>query len=129
MTSTTIESVMTPQPYTIGRKQTLATAHAMMRSHHVRHLPVLERGELVGVVSQRDLYLVENITGVDADKDLVDDAMSTDCYVVAPQATVREVAADMAERRLGSAVVVETGRVIGIFTATDALRMLGAGQR
>ena len=52
--------------------------------------------------------------------------MSTDCYVVEPRATVREVAAKMAERRLGCAVVAEAGRVIGIFTATDALRILGS---
>jgi CBS domain-containing protein len=128
MTTKTIESVMTPQPFTIGRDQTLATAHTMMQSHHIRHLPVLERGELVGVLSQRDLYFVENISGVDVSKDHVDDAMSTDCYVVAPQASVREVAATMAERKLGSAVIVEAGRVIGIFTATDALRVLGTAR-
>jgi acetoin utilization protein AcuB len=128
MMSKTIESVMTPQPYTIGRDQTLATAHEMMRSHDIRHLPVLERGELVGVLTQRDLYFVEDIAGVDASQDHVDDAMSTDCYAVGPRTSVREVAATMAERKLGSAVVVETGRVIGIFTATDALRILGTAR-
>ena len=55
MNTTTIDQVMTPQPYTIGRDQTLATAHQMMRAHLVRHLPVLEHSELVGIVSQRDL--------------------------------------------------------------------------
>jgi acetoin utilization protein AcuB len=124
--TTTIDKVMTPQPYTIGRDQTLATAHDMMRAHHVRHLPVLEHGQLVGVVSQRDLYFIESIAGVDTMQDRVDDAMSTDSYVVAPRATVREVAAAMAELKLGCAVVVEADRVIGIFTATDALRVLAS---
>jgi acetoin utilization protein AcuB len=128
MTSKTIEKVMTPQPHTIGRDQTLATAHEMMQSHDIRHLPVLDGGKLVGVLSQRDLYFVENIAGVDASQDHVDDAMSTDCYVVPPRASVYEVAATMAERKLGSAVVVDAGRVIGIFTATDALRLLGSGR-
>jgi acetoin utilization protein AcuB len=127
--TTTIEKVMTAQPYTIGRDQTLTTAHRMMRSHQIRHLPVLEHGELVGVLTQPDLYFIEDLAGVDANQAHVDDAMSTDCYVVAPQATVREVAANMAERKLGSAVVVEAGRVIGIFTATDALRILGSSGR
>jgi CBS domain-containing protein len=52
MTTKTIESVMTPQPYTIGRDQTLATAHEMMRGHDIRHLPVLARGELVDVTAR-----------------------------------------------------------------------------
>jgi CBS domain-containing protein len=121
----TIGAAMTAQPLTIGRDQKLSTAHEMMRENHVRHLPVLEHGEIVGVLSQRDLYFLETIAGVDVDKDRVDDAMSSDCYTVPPETSVSEVAATMAERHLGSAIVVERGRVIGIFTATDALRLLG----
>ena len=60
---------MTPQPVTIGRKQPLAIAHRMMRAHGVRHLPVLEHGELVGVVSQRDLYFLETIRDADPEED------------------------------------------------------------
>jgi CBS domain-containing protein len=96
----------------------------MMRDHGVRHLPVLEHGELVGVISQRDLYFLESIAGVDLEKDRVDDGMSTDTYAVAPDETLERVLGVMAERKLGSAVVLERGRVIGIFTATDALRIL-----
>ncbi|MBX3185828.1 MAG: CBS domain-containing protein [Labilithrix sp.] len=122
-----VEKVMSPQPLTIGRDQTLATAHRMMRENKVRHLPVLERGRLVGLLSQRDLYFLETIAGVDLDADTVDDAMSVDAFAVGPSATVSEVAATMAQRKLGCAVVIERGRVIGIFTATDACRMLAAG--
>src|SRR5262249_46691997 len=88
------------------------------------HLPVLERGEIVGVLSQRDLYFMESIPGADIEKDKVSDAMTEDSYVVAPDTPLAEVAATMAERHVGSAVVVERARVIGIFTATDALRIL-----
>jgi CBS domain-containing protein len=119
-----MSEAMTSQPVTIGRDQTLEVAHRMMRDHGVRHLPVLEHGELVGVISQRDLYFLESIAGVDLEKDRVDDGMSTDTYAVAPDETLERVLAVMAERKLGSAVVLERGRVIGIFTATDALRML-----
>jgi CBS domain-containing protein len=123
---TTIAAVMTPQPYTIGRDQTIATAHRMMRDHGIRHLPVLERGEIVGVLSQRDLYFLETIAGVDIETDEVGDAMSQDSYTVAPDALIADVANTMASRRLGCAVVLERGRVVGIFTATDALRLLGS---
>jgi acetoin utilization protein AcuB len=51
----TVERFMTRSPLTIGQDQPLAAAHRMMREHRVRHLPVLDGGMLVGVVSQRDL--------------------------------------------------------------------------
>lgn len=120
----TMNDVMTAQPVTVGRDQPLAVAHAMMREHGCRHLPVLEHGDLVGVVSQRDLYFLETIAGVDMDTDRVDDAMSSDAYAVTPDASVQEVAAEMAAHKYGCAVVMERGRVAGIFTATDALRVL-----
>jgi len=119
-----MQDVMTPQPITIGRGQSLATAHELMRRHGCRHLPVLEHGELVGIVTQRDLYLLETIAGVDLTKDQVDDALTADAYAVAPDASLAEVAAHMATEKLGCAVVIERGRVIGIFTTTDALRVV-----
>lgn len=121
----TMKDVMTEQPITVGRTQTLSVAHEMMRENHCRHLPVLEHGELVGVVTQRDLYFLETIAGVDLTKDKVDDAMGADCYAVGPDARVTEVAAEMSRHKYGCAVVIERDRVIGIFTATDALRVLG----
>lgn len=123
-----IEALMTPQPVTIGRAESLATAHQLMREHGCRHLPVLEHGELVGVVTQRDLYLLETFAGVDLRADGIDEAMSNDAYAVPPDAPLEDVAASMAANRYGCAVVIERGRVIGIFTATDALRVL-AGRR
>jgi acetoin utilization protein AcuB len=120
----TIGDAMTPQPWTIGRNQTLRTAHAMMRTHGIRHLPVLEHGQIVGVLSQRDLYFLETINGVDIESDDVNEAMSPDAYAVSPDTPLTEVASTMVERKLGCAVVLERDRVVGIFTTTDALRLL-----
>lgn len=121
-----VSDVMTAQPLTIGRDQTLEVAHEFMRNERIRHLPVLERGRLVGVLSQRDLYFLETIAGVDMKSDRVEDAMSTDIYVVSPDTPLSTVASTMAKRKLGCAVVVDRGRVVGIFTATDGLRVLAA---
>lgn len=120
-----VSDVMTPQPVTIGRAQSLAVAHQMMRDHRCRHLPVLEHGDLVGVLSQRDLYFLESLGKFDLDTDKVDEAMTQDSYAVPPEALLEDVARMMAEQRYGCAVVMERDRVIGIFTATDALRVLG----
>ncbi len=121
-----VGAIMTPQPVTVGRQETLATAHRLMRSHDIRHLPVLEHGDLVGILSQRDLLLLETLRGVDIDKDLVEDAMTTDTYAVSPETPVATVARQMARKRYGCAVIMERGRVAGIFTATDALRIVAA---
>lgn len=88
------------------------------------HLPVLEHGELVGIVSERDLRFLERVAAKDVDLDRVEDAMSQEAYVVGPDEPIENVAATMADRRFGCAVVVERGRVIGIFTTTDALDLI-----
>ncbi len=121
-----VGAIMTPQPVTIGQKESLATAHRLMRSHGVRHLPVLEHGDLVGILSQRDLLFLETIRGVDTDADTVEDAMTTDTYSVSPETPIATVAKQMSRKRYGCAVVMERGRVAGIFTATDALRIVAA---
>jgi acetoin utilization protein AcuB len=123
--SLSIGDVMTPQPLTIGRDQRLVTAHKMMAENGVRHLPVLEHGDLVGILSQRDLYFVETIAGVDKFADKVEDAMTTDTRKFEPGAPLVDVAREMFQHRLGCAVIVERDRVVGIFTAMDALRILG----
>lgn len=123
----TIADVMTPQPLTIGREQTLVTAHRMMAENGIHHLPVLEHGDLVGIVSQRDLYFVETLSGVDKQTDKVEDAMTSDARRYGPDTPLTDVARDMFESGLGCAVVVERDRVVGIFTSMDALRVLALG--
>ena len=66
MSRYTIRRFMTLGPHSITSRQTLAEAHQTMRERGVRHLPVVDDGKLVGVVSQRDLYLLETLRGVDA---------------------------------------------------------------
>ena len=90
----------------------------------MRRLPC-SNVKLVGIVSQRDLYFLETIRGVDIDEDLVGDAMTTDTYAVGPDAPISTVAKHMARHRYGCVVVIERGKVAGIFTATDALRLVG----
>jgi acetoin utilization protein AcuB len=121
-----VRTFMTPSPHTIGRQQPLAVARQLMHRHHIRHLPVLDGGRLVGVLSERDLGVVEGLPGVDASPITVEDAMSGGTYVVAPDAPLATVAEEMAEMKLGSAVVMEAGHVTGVFTSVDALAALAS---
>src|SRR3954471_8850501 len=100
-----IQKYMTTSPHTIGEDQPMTVAHRMMREHRIRHLPVLRGAKIVGLVSDRDLNMVETLKDVDPHKVLVSEAMSQDPYVVSPEAALDEVVATMAQGKLGSAVI------------------------
>jgi acetoin utilization protein AcuB len=119
-----IRDYMTESPHSIGANQPLATAHEMMRAHQIRHLPVLRAGKLVGIVSQRDLYLVETLQDVDPQSVPVEEAMTQDAYCVSPGTSLTRVAGVMAEKKYGCAIVMDHDEVVGVFTAIDALRAL-----
>lgn len=121
MEEPTIDMYMTPAPHTIEPSRPLAEAHRMMRTHDIRHLPVVEGGALVGLVSRGDLHLFETLDGIDPEVIPVCEAMVAPVYSVAPDGKVRDVAMHMAQHKYGSAVVVDGGKVVGIFTAVDGL--------
>lgn len=118
----TIDKYMSTHVYTIGAEQTLARAHATLQEHEVRHLPVLRGGQLVGMLTERDLALVETFKDVDPKLVLVEDAMSPEVFSVSPAAKLDEVVAEMAEHKYGSAVIVDNHKVVGIFTTVDVCR-------
>jgi acetoin utilization protein AcuB len=120
----TVRKYMTAGPHTIARSQSLATAHEIMREHRIRHLPVLEGGQVVGLVSQRDLLLVETLPGVNPEEVQVEDAMVADVVTASPDAPIGELIETMLERKIGSVVVTDHDRVAGVFTTIDALRAL-----
>jgi len=116
-----IRRYMTASPRTIGKDQTLTVAHHMMREGRLRHLPVLDGGKLVGILSLRDLHLIETLRDVDPDTATVEEAMTMDVYVTEPTTPLEQVAATMAEYKYGSAVIVDRGKIAGVFTTVDAL--------
>lgn len=121
---TTVQEYMTASPHTIGRDQSLAAASRVMREHDCRHLPVLHGGELLGILSNRDVYLLETLEDVDEEKVTVEEAMTQEVYSVAPGQDLKAVIDEMAAHKYGAAVVMEGKKVVGIFTTIDALRAL-----
>ena len=117
-----IEKYMTTSPHAIGRDQPLTLAHAMLKKHRIRHLPVLDGGELVGLLSERDLQLIETFEGVDPKRVTIEEAMSTSVYAVTPETKLDEVLRAMAEQKYGCTVVIQNGRVVGVFTTVDVCR-------
>jgi acetoin utilization protein AcuB len=115
---------MTLTTFAIEVDQSIAVARRLMREHEIRHLPVLQNGVAVGVLSERDILLAESLPGIDPLRTLVDRAMTPNPYTVPADALLGQTARQMAEQKIGSAVVVERGKVIGIFTTVDACRAL-----
>jgi acetoin utilization protein AcuB len=126
MTIPAVSHVMTPQPCTVERSATLADAHDIMRGHQVRHLPVLDHGQLCGIVTQRDLHLLETLADADPETTLVEEAMQERPFIVTGDTPLDEVLQIMAEKRYGSVIVVGRSGVEGIFTTVDACQAFAA---
>ena len=121
-----IQHFMTFAPETIQADLTLAQARERMFGLTARHLPVVENGELVGILSDRDISLAEALSG-DLERLLVRQAMTARPFTCGPGAHLHAVASEMAEHKYGTAVVVDRdhpGHIVGLFTTTDALRAL-----
>jgi len=119
-----IRNYMTAAPYTISPATSLSKAVKTMREHKVRHLPVVDRDKVIGVLSQRDILIMESLPGVNPTEVRVEEAMVRDVFTAGPQTPVGEVVETMIDRKLGSTIVAEDGHVLGVFTTTDALRAL-----
>lgn len=113
-----IGDVMTPNPITIGPRESCASAREKLRSNHIHHLLVVEDGRAEGAVSMREL-------AGKRDAELVRNVMVKDIGTVTTEATVREATSLMIGRSSGCLPIVDKlGRIVGIITTTDLLRLL-----
>lgn len=118
-----IKSVMTPFPYSIAPDDSLADARRMMDDHGIRHLPVKDGDTLLGVITDRDIRLV---SGPRADHGLsVRGVYIPHVYAVELTEPLDNVLLHMAAHHIGSAIVTKHGKLVGLFTVTDACRCFG----
>jgi acetoin utilization protein AcuB len=127
--------LMTPDPLTVTPKSTVAEAWDVMRDLAVRHVPVVDRGALVGMLSDRDLAQVDmirllKVEGADALREElatpIVDIMSSDVISVEPETEMSDVIGLLLEHKIGAVPVVEPGtrEVLGIISYVDLLRAL-----
>ena len=127
-----VSELMTTDVETVERNDELSLADDIMKMKRVRHLPVVEDGRLVGVLSQRDLFLAALSTamgfGQKASKEFlktvpVKEAMADDLVTVAPNEDVKVAARTMRDGKIGCLPVVDDGRLVGILTESDFLKL------
>lgn len=118
-----IEAQMTEFPYTVTPRTTISDVKGLMTQCEIRHLPVVDQGKVVGIISDRDLKSVELLA--DSMTLVASDVMTPDPYCVPTGTPLGRIVRNLAAQKLGSAIVLnEQGRVAGIFTTTDAMRLL-----
>jgi acetoin utilization protein AcuB len=122
-----IKSVMTPFPHSIDIDAGLDAALRMMLDHDIHHLPVTEDGRPVGVLRDREVELAlhERSRPAGGKEPLVRDICTQTAHIVASSEPLDRVLERMGQEHVDCTVVVKDGRLVGIFTVTDACKAFG----
>lgn len=136
-----VRDIMQRDVIAVSPKTTLPEALELVQKRGIRHLPVVDAGELVGIVSDRDLKRVmaspattleRHELGYLLSKLTLADFMTRAVVTVGPAHPVEEAARIMMKDRISALPVTEEGRLVGILTETDVLalfvRAMGAGE-
>lgn len=117
-----IRDHMTAMPHTVTQDLPLSESLELMETHNIRHLPVEYAGNLVGILLYADARHALELQSVKLLK--VESVMLRHPYAVSPNADLADVVLEMSETKQDYAVIQEGTKIIGIFTSTDALRVL-----
>lgn len=119
-----IKAVMTPFPYSVDVNASISKARKFMAEHGIRHLPVTDKSEIIGVLTDRDikLYLGPDLDYPRESEAIVKDVYMDTPYIVDLNERLDKVLKTMAERHIGSVLVTRHGRLAGVFTSTDACK-------
>ena len=129
----TIEEIMTANPISISASSPVQSAIWLMRDRDIRHVPVLDEGELVGMISDRDVrsFLLPSLAEFETPakarnllRSPVSELMKTDVLTVSAESEVRDVIDLMLEEKVGAIPVIDdvTNTLEGIVSYVDILR-------
>jgi acetoin utilization protein AcuB len=124
-----VRDSMTREVVAVAPETTAAEALALCRMNRIRHLPVLEGGRLVGVISDRDLRaatpaLGDSVRAEALDRIRVADEMAREVMTVHPEDPIEDAAMAMYERKFGCLPVVDGEKLVGMVTTSDVMRAL-----
>ncbi len=124
---------MTRDPITVSEETSMKEAMLLLRTHHIRHLPVANGKVLVGLISDRDIRkaspsLLSGIGKNDYEQVLEDTLvgriMTREPFTVTETTSLVDAVSVLVEKKFGSLPVVNGTELIGIFTEIDALKVL-----
>ncbi len=127
----TVREIMAQDPVTLEHDDILDLASDIMNLGRIRHLPILNQGKVVGVLSQRNLFHSAVVAALGLDvkesRDLlkairVREVMSAPVITVSPDTGVKEAARIMVEKKIGCLPVMENESLVGLVTESDILR-------
>jgi acetoin utilization protein AcuB len=124
-----VRDSMTREVVTVGPETTAVEALALCRRYRIRHLPVLQEGRLVGIISDRDLRSAAPALG-DPDRTAalerirVSDEMARDVTTARPEDPIEDAAMAMYEGKFGCLPVMEGEELVGIVTSSDVMKAL-----
>jgi CBS domain-containing protein len=125
--------IMMGSPVTLTPDDTLDLANDVISLGRIRHIPVMDGGKLVGLLSERDLIgaAANRIFGLKQKSrsallkaELIKNVMKKRVVTVAPETPIKELARLMAEKKIGCVPVVDNGTLVGLITTTNVLRYL-----
>jgi acetoin utilization protein AcuB len=121
-----VGTAMTPFPYFVDLMDPVSKLEELMQAHSIRHVPVQSAGRVVGIVSERELHHLVNpsLPRVDKARIRARDVLVPDPYVAEIDTPLQTVVQEMADRHIGSAIVVRHGKLAGILSVTDVCRVL-----
>ena len=134
MTEGTVSKIMATDVFALDRNASLGIAKEIMDQRRLRHFPVVEQGNVVGVVSQRDLFRAslasmlgyeERTKKAFLDNLSIKGIMSDPPITVTADTGISEAARLMVEKKVGCLPVVDGKRLVGLVTETDFLKLLG----
>ncbi|MCO5113393.1 MAG: CBS domain-containing protein [Bdellovibrionaceae bacterium] len=119
-----VEEFTTPDPITADENASVDALLEIMTQYNVRHIPIMKDGVATGIISQRDLKVIQGLK--DEHKNLIkaSDIMAKNPVTVSCSETLDEVAFTMSQEKIGSVLVNDDNGLLGIFTVTDALNAL-----
>jgi len=122
-----IVQVMTPDPATVSPQSSVAEARRLLNSNVINHLPVVEGGRLVGIVSSSDflkLHLLDGMLQIVSDA-TVNQIMETKVVVVNKKATLRDAAEKLSVGGFHALPVIDRKRrLVGMVTSSDLISVL-----
>ncbi len=128
-----VSKIMSENPVTLAPHHSLTEAENLFQDYHIRHIPIVENGQLIGVLSRSDILKVSStefdeeenkIEAIVFDQFTIPQVMTKHPVTVTANTTIQETARILALQSFNALPVLDKGKLVGIVTSTDLIGYL-----